>query len=789
MRLSAAARRRGLAALIVAMVTVAVALPAPAAAADTWSVVPVEGGFQVTLRLDEPLPVRNSAPELAVNGQSLGFATESDDGRTLTLLTADPRAGAARSVEVAWNGVVESTVSARAVYIPPADPQPSTIDTDPGVAGPYEVEETGYDLGDTAISLEGLGGRLGELRARVHLPKGAPGRRPLVLFLHGRHSACYDPITRRTSNNAWPCPAGQQPIESFTGYKGPADALASHGYAVVSVSANAVNAFDAGFSEDRGALARGEVVMRHLDLINDAERGKGDPALISLFRGRIDMDNVGLMGHSRGGEGVAKAVLMNSGRAKPYGIRAVLPLAPTDFARASLPGIPTATLLPYCDGDVSNQQGQHFYDDSLYADPGDTAFRSALLVLGTNHNFFNTEWTPGVATAPASDDWSNNNDPVCGNQAESRLSAAEQYAVGTAFIAGFFRLVQGQETALLPLFDGSGKTVASTGRAVVHTVAQAPASSRIDVATFAGSSPAVVSGAATGTICASMLDRSPQSGLPSCATTLTTAQAPSWTPATYLPNAVATPVMRFAWQDPSGRLTVTLPPGSRNISKATLLSFRVARDENVPASAPLDMNITLVDGRDRSVTVPVSSLSPALSALPGVTSPLPKVWLRTVRMPLSGLSGIDKKDIKEVTLAGASATGGVYLADLSFTRSRVGEESIAGLPQVSVGDLTVPEGDGPGEARIPLLLSKPSNAPVTVTVQALAAGAGPVITQVATTVTIPPGQTGGVFTVPLAGNTVPTTAAQSYQVIAGVSANATIGDGFARLVVTDDDAV
>ncbi|GIH26252.1 hypothetical protein Aph01nite_45620 [Acrocarpospora phusangensis] len=784
MRLSRAARWRGLAAVVVAVVTGAVALPVPAAA-DTWSVVPVEGGYQVTLRLDEALPVRDAAPELAVNGQSLGYATESDEGHTLTLLTSDPRAGEARSVQVAWNGVVESRVSPKAIYTPPAQPQPTTIPTDPGVLGPYEVEESTYDLGDTAISLDGLGGRLGELRAEVYQPKGALGRRPLVLFLHGRHSACYDPITRRTSNNAWPCPAGQQPIESFKGYKGPADALASHGYAVVSVSANAVNAFDANFSEDRGALARSEVVMRHLDLLNDAEKGKGDPRLVSLFQGRIDLDNVGFMGHSRGGEGVAKAVLVNSGRAKPYGVRAVLPLAPTDFARASLPGIPTATILPYCDGDVSNQQGQHFYDDSLYADPGDTAFRSSLLVMGTDHNFFNTEWTPGVATAPASDDWSNNNDPVCGNRAESRLSAAEQYAVGTAFIAGFFRLVQGQETALMPLFDGSGKTVASTGRAVVYTVAQAPVSSRIDVATFAGPSPAVVSGAATGAICASMLDRSPQSGLPSCATKLTTSQAPSWTPATYLPNAVASPVMRFSWQDTSGKLTV--PLAQRNISKAELLTFRVARDENLAASAPLDLNLTLVDGRDRSVTVPVSTLGPALTALPGLTSPLPKTWLRTVRLPLSGLSGIDKKDIKEVSLTGASETGGVYLADLSFTRFRVGEESIASLPQVSVGDVTVLEGNGPGEAQIPVTLSKPSDVPVTATVQALAAGTGPVITQVAATVTIPAGQTGGVFTVPLAGNTVKTTAVQSYQVIAGVSANATIGDGFARLVVTDDD--
>ncbi|NAS20271.1 hypothetical protein GT755_01075 [Herbidospora sp. NEAU-GS84] len=771
---------------ILAVVTGLLALPLPAAA-DTWSVVEVDGGYKITLTLDEPLPVRNAVPELAVDGESLGYATESADGHTLTLLTDDPRAAGAQSVEVAWNGVVESAAQARsrAVYTPPAEPQPSTIPTDPGVPGPFPVTETDYDLGSQAIALEGLGGRLGELKARVYAPSGATGRRPLVLFLHGRHSACYDAATRRTSNNAWPCPAPQIPIDSYTGYKGPADALASHGYVVVSVSANAVNAFDANFSEDRGALARGEVVMRHLDLINEAEKGKGDPRLVSLFAGRVDLDNVGLMGHSRGGEGVAKAVLMNAGRARPYGIRAVLPLAPTDFARASLPGIPTLTILPYCDGDVSNQQGQHFYDDSLYAVPGDTAFRSVQMVMGTDHNFFNTEWTPGVATAPASDDWSNNNDPVCGNQAPSRLSAGEQYAVGTALMAGFFRLVQGQETALLPLFDGSNKTVASAGRAVVYSVAQAPASSRIDVDTFSGSTISTVSGGATGVVCASMLDRSPQSGLPSCATRLTTSQAPSWTPATYLPNATATSLMRFAWTDTTGKLTVTLP--ERNISKAEYLTFRVARDETIPAAQPLDLTLTLVDGRDRSVSVPVSSLSTALEALPGLASPLPKTWLRTVRLPLSGLSGLDKKDVKEVSLTGASPTGGVYLADLSFTRYRVGEETIATLPQVSVGDVTVVEGNETSTAVIPLTLSRVSDRPVTVSVQALQSGTNPVITSLAASVTIPAGSTGGTFTVPVTGNTVKATAAQSYQVVAGVSAGATIGDGFARLVVTDDD--
>jgi hypothetical protein len=40
--------------------------------------------------------------------------------------------------------------------------------------------------------------------------------------------------------------------------------------------------------------------------------------------------------------------------------------------------------------------------------------------------------------------------------------------------------------------------------------------------------------------------------------------------------------------------------------------------------------------------------------------------------------------------------------------------------------------------------------------------------------------------VPLVGDTTPAAAALSYQVVASVPANG-IGDGFTRLIVTDDD--
>lgn len=44
------------------------------------------------------------------------------------------------------------------------------------------------------------------------------------------------------------------------------------------------------------------------------------------------------------------------------------------------------------------------------------------------------------------------------------------------------------------------------------------------------------------------------------------------------------------------------------------------------------------------------------------------------------------------------------------------------------------------------------------------------------------------FRVPVNGDTAVASAPQSYQVVASAPVNATIGGGFARLVVNDDDA-
>ena len=94
-----------------------------------------------------------------------------------------------------------------------------------------------------------------------------------------------------------------------------------------------------------------------------------------------------------------------SARVRPYRIAGQVLLAPTDFAWHTAPYVPTVTVLPYCDGDVSDLQGQRFTDVARGLAAGDTSLKSSVMAMGTNHNFFNSEWTPGTAAAPSWDDW------------------------------------------------------------------------------------------------------------------------------------------------------------------------------------------------------------------------------------------------------------------------------------------------------------------------------------------------------------------------------------------------
>ncbi|GMA33401.1 S-layer homology domain-containing protein [Litorihabitans aurantiacus] len=790
---------------------------------DGWQIEQSSGLYEVTVELDAPLEVRSAAPAVFVDGEEVGSAVESEDGLSLSVVTADPSVLDASAVDAGWSGQpLADTSSAQhqaggqARTSGPTGPDAATdptdptdgatttaaaaqavLDADPTAPGEFTVARADYDLGDQAVDLQDIGGQKGEVRAAVYYPQQAAGERPVVVFLHGRHTSCANPTPSTPIPNPgrYPCAEGLVDIPSYLGYDAPAETLASNGYVVVSISANAVNSHDNQLAPDYGATARGGLVLSHLELLAQANAGQAE-GLSRELQGRLDLDHVGLMGHSRGGDGVVRAALMNEALPQPFGIESVLPLAPVDFGRLSLPDVPTYTLLPYCDGDVVNLQGQHFYEDSRQAFD-DGVLRATGLVMGANHNFFNTNWTPGLYPYAVSDDWAAQDrqqvNPVCGQNAEPRLTPAEQYNLGDAYVSAWFLLTMGAQDEFLPMFDGSGAVPAVVGDAEVHTVAAQAGASQLDVAPLmTASSRVTVQGAATATYCASLDGRPFPQQIPACAqqANVTSSQAPHWTPMRFAPSAPAGQMLDLRWTAADGGVRIAMPSGQRDVSGFENLSFRTAPGQLT--SGAQDMTVTVLDGAGRTASFTVSQVSPALTPLPGTATPLRKTYLRTVSYPVAEIAaaGVDLTDVRQIRLGGVGDAGAAYVSDVAFSTPDVGTAGTLALPSLTVGDAYVNEGAGPGEALVGLTLSEPSSVPVTTYVEAIG-GSGTVGAQrLASSVTFEPGQTCLAFAVPLEGDrrpsAVPTT---SIAVTAATVTNAVTADAFGLLTVREDDAV
>ncbi len=797
---------RGTAALMsLACLTTFTAAPASASTEEDWSVDRVAGGYKVTLNLDEKLPIDSSAPSLLADGKVLGPATESADGKSLFLVTADPAVASAGEITTDVLDAPPAATARAAATL--AEVQKTVLPDDPSTTGPFQVKEGVYDFGDQAIPLLNIGGIRGELTGKIYLPVSRE-RKPLVIFLHGRHTSCYG--TGATNPNRWPCKPSpdstsqRATIPSYIGYDLPARALASNGYAVVSISANAINSNDNQLAADYGAQARGQLILDTLTMLENADDGDPveyhdaftgrDVTLAQALTGAVtpadlkrafDFQNVGIMGHSRGGEGVVAAATLNDALPlyRQFGIKAVLPLAPVDYDRISLPNTVTATILPYCDGDVENLMGQHIVDDSRHSFD-DNVLRSAVLAQGANHNFFNTIWTPGLFPAGTADDWSvggnGANDPVCNPAAATtlRLTAPQQEKVGAVYMAGFFRLVLGDEKRFLPLFDGSSVSVPSIAFSDVTSAATQPAASRTDLATF-DKPEANVSVTGEAALCSSMGGNGglqiPQDQ-PFCATATNQAALPHWSPATWAFNIPSSPMMRLK----SGTVTVAT---SADLSGYEQLSVKVAADETVATST--DVTITVTDGAGKTWSSPVSALnSRAVTRLPGSTSAwLKKIILQQVTIPLS-TTGLNLKDIRQVSFTGT----GVYLSDLSAENRAVGARVPKQQVAVDVAPARVDEGSGPGTASIAVALSAPADHEVTGYVSVFGSATGRAGISMKK-VTFAPGQTCVTVQAGTLGDTVATgTASTSFKVSVTNTAGAVMGDGgFGTLTVREDD--
>jgi hypothetical protein len=285
------------------------------------------------------------------------------------------------------------------------------------------------------------------------------GRHPVVIILHGMHTPCARKGPRVTPIPWWCDERESRPVPSYRGYRYLADTLASQGRVVVSVSANGINAQD--IFTDFGIFARAKLISHHLTQLRAADAG-GVPVLGELLVDRLALDRTVLIGHSRGGDGVVRASQeLERAVDAPATIVGVVNLAPIASVGAAPANTPTITLLPACDGDVRDLQGQTFVDRGrdLYGDSGH--LRSSVWIGGANHNYLNTEWTPGTSmslTGSDDADYLYTDASASGScRPRHRLTPEQERAAGLAYVAASVRWTQDADARMLPLLDGTGE--------------------------------------------------------------------------------------------------------------------------------------------------------------------------------------------------------------------------------------------------------------------------------------------------------------------------------------------
>jgi len=580
------------------------------------------------------------------------------------------------------------------------------ITVDPGRPGAYSTVSGEYSL--PGVKLPDFPEPV-EMQAVVVAPKRATGRHPLALFLHGRHPICYG--TDDADAAAWPCPVATKPIPSYRGYLKAQQLLASQGYVTVSISANGINGQDFA-SNDGGAQARSSLIRLHLaQWANWSGRGRAQAPAIVRKAPRADLSQVLLMGHSRGGEGVNRAAIDSlttppraaDGYHGPvrWKIRGTLQLAPTLFGQNPAADVPSVVVLPGCDGDVYDLQGQITVDGTRGVG-SETALHSAAFVVGANHNYFNSEWTPGLSAAPSWDDWFDEDDAICGTASATsvRLTPAQEQQVGATYIAAAARLFIKGDDRVLPLLDGSGVRAPSVAPAQVLT--HAVGAARRPLVVPAADVTVTASAGSKARLCleVSQTDRS-------CLPQDSFATVPSFTPFYPLLEEPDRYAIDLSWSSANGRGATLSPRRPVSLAKDRSVAIRMILPANTPATR---FDVLVADTAGHRARLG----SATLTGLPGTEQTVGS-WAQELRVPLAAArrAGLNLGRIAELRVIPRSAGGQAYLLDAWGWQPGTPGVRIATRTRIDVGDHEpVTEPDSVVTYRLPVSFSGPGTGQV-----------------------------------------------------------------------------
>lgn len=266
------------------------------------------------------------------------------------------------------------------------------------------------------------------LNGRVYMPKG-DGPFPMVMMVHGNHSMI---------------------DYSDGGYAYLGELLASRGIIGVSVDENFINGHWSGDFGGKEMPTRGWLLLKHLEQWKKWNQGDS-----SGLKGKVDMDNIVLVGHSRGGEAVSIAAAFNrldrfpdNGNEKfdfNFGIKGIITIAPTDYRynrEISLKDINYLSIQGAYDSDETSFWGMRPYHRLTFSDDF-KGFKAGLYMNHANHGQFNSSWGRSDFGAPMK--WLLNLEPL--------VSGEEQRQAAKVYVSGFAETVLKGNKDYLPMFQ------------------------------------------------------------------------------------------------------------------------------------------------------------------------------------------------------------------------------------------------------------------------------------------------------------------------------------------------
>jgi hypothetical protein len=366
-------------------------------------------------------------------------------------------------------------------------------------------------------------------------------------------------------------------------------------------------------------------------------------------------NNIGIIGHSRGGEAVVIAAQKNQQLGLGHAINAIISLSPTNQYPHQPLASPWAT--PYLviygamDGDLAGGDGPPSDTGFPLYDRARDARKSFVLVYGATHDRFTTigadtdlNWSRGPADYP------------------KILAATTHQTIAKGYMTAFFRWHLRAEDQWIGIFRGDfvPAAVAQSEPSKLKILVQYSDVGAHNVDDFTSASWQVATDG-------SLVDGATLPAVPQ--------QALLYNLDAHSPHDTAG--LQLSWNQLGEKLSYTFP-APLDVSHFAALGFRITQKVDSaanPPDAPQDLYVSLRDAAGKQRSIKVSKFAEIAAPQKRALNQYTKSALRTVRIPLAAYhieviftQKVDLTQIASLELDfGVNPTGEIEIDNVEFT--------------------------------------------------------------------------------------------------------------------------